>query len=144
MSEEKTIIEVNGVKLEVDLRQAKRIDTFKVGDSCKILKKGYSNYESHLGVIVGFDDFKNLPTIIVAYLEIEYSTANIKFAYINSESKDLELCGVNDWDHPFTKQDIVDKINLEIEKKEEELRQLNSKKKVFLEMFGKYFEKQKV
>ena len=31
MSNEKTIIEVNGVKLEVDLRQAKRIETLQVG-----------------------------------------------------------------------------------------------------------------
>ena len=31
MDENKRIIEVNGVKIEVDLRSAKRIDEFKVG-----------------------------------------------------------------------------------------------------------------
>ena len=40
--EEKRIIEVNGIKMEVDLRNAKRIDQFKVGDSVKVLVKSYS------------------------------------------------------------------------------------------------------
>ena len=36
-------IEIGGIKMQIDLRQAKRIDTFKVGDSVKILKKGDRN-----------------------------------------------------------------------------------------------------
>ena len=32
MSEEnKRVVEINGIKMEIDLRYAKRIDTFKVG-----------------------------------------------------------------------------------------------------------------
>ena len=34
--EEKRIIDINGMKMEVDLRTAKRIDTFKVGDNVKV------------------------------------------------------------------------------------------------------------
>jgi len=33
----KQIIEINGVKLEVDLSTAKRIDEFRVGDTVKVL-----------------------------------------------------------------------------------------------------------
>ena len=139
--EEKRIIEVNGVKLEIDLRTAKVIDRFQIGDPVKVLTKTYSGYASHLGMIVGFDEFKDHPTIIIAYVKAEYSSANIEFAYLNSESKDIEVCVVNEWDMPYTKGDITDKMDREIAKKEEELRELKEKKNYFLHMFGKYFEK---
>ena len=139
--DEKRIIEVNGVKLEIDLRTAKRIDTFKVGDSVKVLKKQYSDYKSYLGMIVGFDEFEKLPTLIVAYLSPEYSSASIEFVYFNSESKDVEICGVNEWDIPYSKSDILEKMNREISKKEEEVRELKQKLNYFTNMFGRYFEK---
>lgn len=138
--EEKRIIEINGVKMEIDLRQAKVVDNFKVGDTVKVLIKGYSDYKSHVGMIVGFDEFKNLPTIIIAYLNIDYSDTAIKFVYLNNESKDIEICPINDWDIPYSKQQIIDKLDKEIIKKEEELREIKSKKELFLSMFGKYFE----
>lgn len=143
MEETKRIIEVNGVKLEVDLRNAKRIDNFKVGDGVKILLKEYNDkYTSYLGTIVGFDAFENHPTIIVAYLKADYSSATINFAHINSESKDIEICAINDWDIPYTKSDIISKMDREMNKKEEELRELTEKKNYFLNAFGKYFEKE--
>ena len=37
--EEKRIVEIDGVKIEVDLRTAKRVDSYKVGDNVKILEK---------------------------------------------------------------------------------------------------------
>ena len=40
--EEKRIIDINGMKMEVDLRTAKRIDTFKVGDNVKVLATEYN------------------------------------------------------------------------------------------------------
>ena len=40
--EEKRIVEIDGVKIEVDLRTAKRIDTFRVGDNVKVLCKEYN------------------------------------------------------------------------------------------------------
>lgn len=138
--EEKRVVEVNGVKLEIDLRTAKRVDQFKVGDRVKVLIKQYSDYKSYIGMIVGFDEFAEHPTIIVAYVETDYSSANIKFAYLNSESKDIEICGVNEWDVPYTKTDIIEKMDRELAKKEEELRGLKEKKSYFLNMFGKYFE----
>lgn len=39
MDDGKRIIEIDGVKIEVDLRTAKRIDTYRVGDNVKILNK---------------------------------------------------------------------------------------------------------
>lgn len=138
--EEKRIIEVNGVKLEVDLRTAKRIDQFKIGDPIKVLKKDYSDYKSYMGVIVGFDNFEKHPTIIIAYLNIDYSGASIDFVYYNSESKDVEVAPINEFEVPYKKSSIIEKFDRELKKKEEELRELKEKKNYFLNMFGKYFE----
>ena len=137
------IIEVNGIKLEVDLRQATRIDEFKVGDRVKLLKKEYGDkYVPYVGVIVGFDNFKTHPTIIVAYIKTDYNTASILFEYINSSSTDIELTGVEKYDIPFTKADVLDKLDKEILKKEEEVKDMATKRKYFLDMFGKYFKDQ--
>lgn len=140
MEDSKRIIEINGIKMEVDLRHAKVIDNFKVGDTVKVLIKGYSDYKSHVGMIVGFDEFKNLPTIVVAYLNIDYSSTAISFVYINSESKDVEICKINDWDIPYSKTQILDRMQVEIDKKFQEVKELETKKEVFLTMFGKYFD----
>ena len=44
MSEDnKRIVEIDGVKIEVDLRKAKRVDSFQVGDNVKILEKKYND-----------------------------------------------------------------------------------------------------
>ena len=88
------IVEIDGIKLEIDLRTAKKIEHFRVGDNVRVLVKGYSDtYKVHAGVIVGFDGFEKLPTICIAYLEVGYNSAEIKFAYINagSESKDSKI-----------------------------------------------------
>ena len=91
MSQNTTIIEINGMKLEVDLRQAKRIETLKVGSPVKVLVKGYDGYKVHAGTVVGFEPFASLPTIIVAYLDIDYTSANLKFIHFNAQSKDIEI-----------------------------------------------------
>ena len=51
--EEKRIVEIDGVKIEVDLRTAKRIDTFAVGDNVKVLCKEYNNW---LGTLLSLGD----------------------------------------------------------------------------------------
>ena len=91
-------------------------------------------------MIVGFDEFKKLPTIVIAYLNIEYSATAISFVYFNSESKDVEICKINDWDIPYSKTQILDKMQTEINRKENELKELETKRNLFLTMFGKYFE----
>ena len=140
MEQETRIIEINGVKMEVDLRQAKTINSYKVGDSVKLLLKKYGDsYESHLGTIIGFDNFEQRPTVVIAYLDVDYSEANIKFCYFNKESKDVEITHLNNWDVPFSKQSVIDRMNKEEAKKEEEIRQIVEKRRVFIELFGKYF-----
>ncbi len=137
-NENKKIIEINGVKLEVDMRYAKTLDTFKVGDRVKLLKKKWSDtWESCAGVIVGFDEFKTKPTIIIAYIQDK----KLEFAYLNSESKDLEICAANLMDIGFTKDQVLTAMNNEIESKKREASAIEIQRDAFIKLFGKFFEK---
>ena len=133
------VIEVNGIKMEVDLRQATRIDTFKVGDRVKILVKDYSTKVYH-GVVAGFDAFKDMPTIIVAYLDVDYSAAELKFAYVNTKNAEkFEIVADRDDAIPVEKADILRKFDREIEKKRAEIDDIDMKRSYFLKMFGQHF-----
>lgn len=133
---EKHIIEINGVKLEVDLSEAKVISNYKIGDRVKVLIKRYSDYNSYAGVLVGFDAFEKLPTLIIAYME----SGDVKFLHFNAESKDAEIVLMNPKDMPFEKQRVLDEMDRNISKSERELETLKYKKQFFLSEFGKYFE----
>lgn len=137
---EKRIIEINGVKLEVDLRHAVAVESYKVGDKVKVLRKGWSDsYTSHVGVIVGFDAFQVRPTIIIAYLK----DSEIEYLYYNSESKDCEICMACDEDLPFTKERVLEKLHNDISKKQRELEEAQFKVANFERWFGRYFEETK-
>lgn len=137
--EEKRIIEINGMKIEVDLRTAKKIDEFKVGDNVKILKKDSSNYEVLAGVIIDFVNFKELPTIQVATFKSDYWGTRIDFLNINAQTENIEMCAVSEHELVLEKNRVVDKLNAEIEKKKSELDEIVTKKDYFLKHFSKYF-----
>lgn len=140
--EQKQIIEINGIKMEVDLRHAKVIDQYKVGDSIKVLLKEYGEkYKSYIGTIIGFDNFEKHPTIIIAYLKTEYSSATIDYVYFNSETTDVEITALNDWDIPVTKAQVLKKMDGEIETKAKAIQEIEQKKALFERLFGQYFEK---
>ncbi len=138
--EQKTIIEINGVKLEVDLRNAKRIDELKIGSRVKCLVKRYQDWATYPGIIVGFEPFPSKPTIVVAYLETEYSAAQIKFQSFNAETKDFEV--VADLDHnslEINRENVLKLFERDITKKELELEEIRQKRKFFLDNFGSFF-----
>lgn len=141
---DKQVIEINGVKMEVDLRHAVRIDTFRIGTKVKILAKeaGYSSdTKVYSGVIVGFEPFESLPTIVVCYLERDYAGATLKFAYVNSSSaKKWEIVAAVDDDLPVQKADVLALIDRDMAKKADELEDLGRKRAYFLQHFSAYFE----
>ena len=140
MDENNRIIEINGVKIEVDLRTAKRIDEFKIGDNVKVLtKNGGSDYKVIPGVIIEFVNFKELPTIQIATFETDYWGSHLKFINFNSQSKDIEICSVTEHELKLDKDRTIDKLNLEIDKKQGELDELKAKKAYMIKHFGKYF-----
>jgi hypothetical protein len=140
MDAQKTIIEVNGVKLEVDLRTAKRIDQLAIGSRVKCLVKRYNDWITHPGVIVGFEPFPTKPTIVVAYLDSDYSGAGLNFKSFNADTVDFEV--VADLDHnalEIDKASVLQKFDRELNKKELELEELRQKREFFLAKFGVFF-----
>ena len=137
---EKTIIEINGIKMEIDTRYAKRIDTMCVGDRVKVLIKEYSGYAVHSGTVIGFEPFNILPTIIVAYLEKGYSSVGVKFLYFNAQTKETEIVKAIDDDClEVDKAGVLQMFERDIQKKQDELEDLHAKKKYFLENFRAYW-----
>jgi len=137
---EKQIVEINGVKFEVDMSKAKIISEFCIGDKVNVLVKDYQEKKVHPGIIVGFDNFKELPTITIAYLVISYNEASIKFVHFNSESKDVDIAPCRESELIFGYGDIIQKMDREIAAKEKEVEDLLRKKNYFINNFSKHFE----
>lgn len=140
-AEGKTIIEVNGIKLEVDLRSARRIDTLAIGSRVKCLRKGYGgDMTTFPGVVVGFEPFPTLPTIVVAYLDTGYGSKGMVFKSFNAETKDFEV--VADLDNNALEVDranVLANFDREIDKKQREIDEMKAHRDFFLAKFGSYF-----
>lgn len=134
-------IEINGIKVEVDLRTCKTISTYKVGDNIKVLKKSYNDeYSVYSGVIIDFVAFKERPAIVIAYFDQSYSGTDIKFETITQDSKDIEIAPCLPHELSINKARVVDKFDIAIAAKEREADELRQKKEYFLDNFAKFFE----
>jgi hypothetical protein len=143
MAKNTTIVEINGIKMEVDLRSARRVDEFRVGDRVKVLVKEYSSTEIYHGVIVAFEQFQSLPTIVVSYVTNSYNP-EIRLAYLNSKTmsgddKKFEIVPDIDETLPFAKADVIRSFNRQIEIKMNEINDILQKKGYFLARFGAMF-----
>lgn len=139
--EERRIVEIDGVKIEVDLRTAKRIDTFKVGDNVKVLCKTSSDYKVKPGIITDFANFKEKPVIVVAVLnEASYWNSNptIEFIHIYDGMEDkYEIVYASDEDLRLTKDGVIEKFEREIAKKKNEAQDLENQLNYFITHFVK-------
>lgn len=137
MMAETRIVEINGVKVEVDLRQAREVRSYRVGDKVKLLRKTYDGYKTHPGVIVGFDNFEKLPTIVIAYFESSWTAdPKIEFAYLNAQSKDVEACPMIGDEEAPTLEEFNAYFGRAVEKKRAEIRELEEKRDYFVRRFG--------
>lgn len=138
--EEKRIIEINGVKLEVDLTQAVKIEKYKVGDNVKVLRKSYGDsYSVSNGVIVQFVNFEELPTIQIAVFKQDYSGSSIEFIDFNSKTVGIEITLCSPHELMLEKNSVMDRFKAEITKKENEVQDLKAKRDWFVKYFHKYF-----
>lgn len=137
-----SIKEIHGKKFLVrEDPTLQRVEEYRVGDQVMVLKKKYGNsYEMCPGVIVGFYEFVGLPTIHIAYLNVDYNTAKIEFLAFNEKTEDEEFCRYEGKALPYGKDRVMTLLNNEIDKKTEELAQLKHKQQYFVECFGQYFE----
>jgi hypothetical protein len=137
--ENKRIIEINGIKMEVDLRTAKIVENYKVGDTCKVLRKNYSDYDVSPGVIISFTEFKKLPTIELIVVD---RYGKLEYINYNDETKDVEIAPYNKYEVMFDFDSVVEKMDKDIETKEIELMQVKYKKELFIKEFKKSFNKE--
>ena len=135
------VIEVAGQKFEVDLRTAKRVDQFKVGDKVKVLKKKWGDsYVSYPGAIVGIDAFQKLPTIVIAHIENPLDgTGKVDFTYLNADTKDVEICPMCEDDIVPTRDTIIAYFNRAMDVKLKEVEEIKMKKEWFLRQYGTAF-----
>ena len=142
MEDSKRIIEIDGVKVEVDLRTAKRVESFKVGDNIKILDKEYDTYKVKPGIIVDFAEFQELPTIVIAVFEEgSWSSApNISFIYYNKNtSKKVEIVSCSEDEIKVSKEGVIERFEREIQKKKNEYEDLKNKLEYFKIHFLKVY-----
>jgi len=138
------IVAVGGIKMEVDMRHAVKIEHYKVGTKVRILKKSSSygeDYKTYGGVIVGFDQFEKQPSILIAYLKSSYGDAEIEFLSYNSTTKDVEICAADINFVPFQKATILEVLNSKIVEAEQHLLETKMKKEYFVKNFDEYFDK---
>lgn len=138
---EKTIVEVNGIKLEVDLRYARRIDEIRIGDRVKVLKKQYDGFKVHPGIVIGFEPFQQLPTIVCAYIDQDWSKAEMKFLHFNAKAEDVEIVHAADEDFHVDRNAIMARFDKEIATKEREIESIREQRRYFETNFRAYWER---
>ena len=141
MSKDMQVIEINGIKLEVDMRTAKRVEELRVGDKVKVLIKSYSdNFDVHPGTVVGFEPFNALPTIIVAYAIIGYNSFELKFLHFNAKTKEgHEIIKALDDDIEVSKADVMNIFDRQIAALSRNIDELKEKREYFIRQFGAYW-----
>lgn len=135
-----TTIEVNGVKLEVGLRTARRVEELRVGDRVKVLTKTYEGHKVHPGVVIGFEPFPELPTIVVAYLNAKFSEIKLEFLHFNAQTKDTGLIkAVDDDPLDLDRENVERFFDREVAKNERAIMELNEKREYFRRHFRAYW-----
>lgn len=137
----KRIIEIDGMKVEVDLDTARRIDTFRIGDNVRVLDKtNSSQVKVRNGIITAFNNFKDEPCITVAMFDNgDYWTKpSIKFIYIHSGmDNEYEIVLASDDEIKASGEGVVRRFEETIASKQHEVDELKNQ----LEYFKTYFMK---
>jgi hypothetical protein len=143
MSEEnKRIVEIDGVKLEVDLRTAKVIDHYKIGDPVRVMTGETYGNPIKAGVIVGFCEFEKNPAIEILVLDPDYSGVAFKtVTIVSGKENKVQIAPYDRYEGLVSKADVVTRFDREIQQKELELADLKLQKQYFIDDFAKAFER---
>jgi len=142
---EKQIIEVNGVKLEVDMRHAKRIEELRVGSKVKVLdSRGYGSAEVNPGVVVGFEPFPSRPTIIIAFVRGSWNEAKLELLHFNSGTEKVEIVASTDEDFSVNRDEVLGWFTRERESLKNKMAELDAKEAFFRDRFKTYWKDEEV
>lgn len=140
MTEDFQTIEINGVKLEVDMRHARRIETLRVGTRVKVLVKSYGDsFSIYPGIVVGFEPFPQLPSIVIAYVMSDFSKSDLKFVTLNASTKDIQVIAAVDDDLQLDRDTVLKQMDREIAVKEREIEAIRDRKEYFTTHFAAFW-----
>ena len=141
MNESVNVIKIGNIAIEELNPVAVGVHVYRVGDPVKVLMKEYSEtWKTYPGTVVGFDQFKERPTIIIAYLYNSFNNQpEIRFQYINKDTKDVEICPAHKNDLPMHKMGVIQEMEAAIRRKEEEVEDMKRKLEFFKQNFAVAF-----
>ena len=132
--------EIKGAKFEFQT-ELRKIQALRIGDPVKVLLKEYSNYKVYQGVVIGFVQFPELPTVSIAYIKDSYNDADLCFLDYNEKSTEVEVVPAeNDDLLALEKTNVIDSLSRKIEKAETSLREAKARLVYFKRHFARYFE----
>jgi hypothetical protein len=131
-------IEINGVKLDIDLRQAtiRKAEALRIGSKVKVLTKTYSGYDVKPGVVIGFDAFQKLPSIQIA---TACSSDLYSVLTFNANTTETEVVLASDEEILLDRDAMLKNFDRQIEAKKRELETLRERKALFERHFGEAF-----
>jgi hypothetical protein len=129
---------VGAVTIAASRQAAIRAEILKVGDPVRVLTKpSYGDPKVSTGVIVGFEPFKEQPTVVVAYIESEYGKAELKILAYSEKTKDVEILAAPEGINMMVERArVLEYFDQEERKKLAELAELKAKRAYFERYFG--------
>lgn len=140
MSETQTYI-IQGTHFEITKSLEPSPMRVKIGDRVKVMTKQYDGWKTYPGIVVSFDNFIDLPTFNIIYVDISYSSSDLKSVAFNEQSKDVKISFLPD----DSKELDIDQTAMlkyferAIEIKKRELADLIYKMSYFEKNFGRFF-----
>lgn len=131
---------VGAITLAATREVAMRAEVLTIGQTVRVLHKGKygEGKKVSTGVIVGFEPFTNLPTIIVAYVDSEYGATEMKIsAYNKDTAKDFEIIAApSDSLLEIDRKKVVDLFASEERKLQASIDEVRAKRDYFERFFG--------
>jgi hypothetical protein len=138
-TEQYQAVTIKGLVYEVPVKPIIKQESLRVGDYVKLLmKKSYGEgYESFVGMVLNFEPFENLPTVVIAYLEDDFTGTDMRFLYLNKKSKEkVEIIKIPPYEVKFKRPDAIERMEKKIIKLQEEIAEMESKIILFKKYFG--------
>jgi hypothetical protein len=129
---------VGALTIAASREAAVRAEVLKVGDPVRLLvKASYGDPKVHTGVIVGFEPFKESPTVIVAYIESEWNKAELKILAYGPKTENIEILAAPDGINISVERSrVLEYFDQEERKKLAEIDELKAKRSYFEKYFG--------
>ena len=141
MAEMQTYL-IQGTHFEISRAPEQPMTTFvRIGDRVKVMKKQYDGWKTYPGIVVSFDNFKDMPTFNIVYVNASYSSCELNSIAFNEETKDIKLSFLEEGSKEIDidRTAIIKYFERAIEGKKNELSDLMYKMSYFEKNFGKFF-----